>query len=147
MLLREVRRGFSEEDQFHFQLADAALQFLYPYRFRHPGRKWVPRYFLPVCFNPEPESSIVDTGTAACGPPLSASGLRPRRLSVAGCGVVAEPGGPAEAERAVDQHLVPADGDVGGDLEVGPAQPVLDLLVALSGPVPDPLDPHPPSKG
>src|SRR6266566_4413014 len=75
-------------------------------------------------------------GTAACGPPLSASGLRPRRLSVAGCGVVAEPGGPAEAERAVDQHLVPADGDVGADLEVGPAQLVLDLLVALPGPVP-----------
>src|SRR5437879_13889569 len=64
MLLREVRRGFSEEDQFHFQLADAALQFLYPFRFRHPGRKWVPRYFLPVCFNPEPESSIVDTELA-----------------------------------------------------------------------------------
>ena len=36
-----------------------------------------------------------------------------------------EPGVPAEAERAVDQHLVPADGDVGADLEVGPAQLVL----------------------
>jgi hypothetical protein len=42
-----------------------------------------------------------------------------------------EPGVPAEAERAVDQHLVAADGDVGADLEVGPAELVLDLLVAL----------------
>ena len=42
-----------------------------------------------------------------------------------------EPGVPAEAERAVDQRLVAADGDVGADLEIGPAQLVLDLLAAL----------------
>jgi hypothetical protein len=42
-----------------------------------------------------------------------------------------EPGVPAEAERAVDQHLVPADRDIGADLEIGPAQLVLDLLVTL----------------
>jgi hypothetical protein len=42
-----------------------------------------------------------------------------------------EPGGPVEAERAVDQHLVPADGEVGPDLEVSPAELVLDLLVTL----------------
>jgi hypothetical protein len=42
-----------------------------------------------------------------------------------------EPGGPAEAERAVDQHLVAADREVGTDLEIGPAEFVLDLLVAL----------------
>ena len=35
------------------------------------------------------------------------------------------------AERAVDQRLVAADRDIGADLEVGPAQLVLDLLVAL----------------
>jgi hypothetical protein len=38
---------------------------------------------------------------------------------------IGEPGGPAEAEGAVDQGLVAADGDVGADLEVGPAQLVL----------------------
>src|SRR6266481_3098808 len=64
MLLREVRRGFSEESQFHFQVADTALQFLYPFRFRHSGWKRIPRYSLPVCFNPEPESGIIDTELA-----------------------------------------------------------------------------------
>jgi hypothetical protein len=39
--------------------------------------------------------------------------------------VISEPGGPAEAERAVDQRLVPADRDIGADLEVGPAQLIL----------------------
>ena len=38
------------------------------------------------------------------------------------CGMVFEPGVPAEAERAVDQGLVAADRGVGADLEVGPAQ-------------------------
>ena len=52
-----------------------------------------------------------------------------------------EPGVPAEAERAVDQGLVAADRGVGADLEVGPAQLVLDLLVALLDPVPDAVDP------
>jgi hypothetical protein len=57
-------------------------------------------------------------------------------------------GGPASdvsqqnEKGAVDQGLVAADGDVGADLEVGPAQFVLDLLAALPGPVPDPVDPH-----
>src|SRR5579863_2371382 len=64
MLLREVRRGFSEESQFHFQVADTTLQFLYPFRFRHSGWKRIPCYSLPVCFNPEPESGIIDTELA-----------------------------------------------------------------------------------
>src|SRR6266536_3581579 len=59
-----------------------------------------------------------------------------------GWGRAGEPGVPAEAERAVDQHLVAADGDVGADLEVGPAELVLDLLVRLLHPVPQPVDPH-----
>ena len=70
-------------------------------------------------------------GTAAREPPLSAAGFRLRRRSLAWRGVVTEPGGPAEGERAVDQDLVAADGEVGADLEVGPAQLVLDLLAAL----------------
>jgi hypothetical protein len=45
--------------------------------------------------------------------------------------VISKPGSPAEAERAVDQRLVAADRDIGADLEVGPAQLVFDLLVAL----------------
>jgi len=49
------------------------------------------------------------------------------------CRVAVEPGVPAEAERAVDQHLVAADGDVGADLEISPAQLVLDPLAALLG--------------
>src|SRR5882762_3390752 len=53
-----------------------------------------------------------------------------------------EPGVPAEAERAVDQGLVAADRDFGADLEVGPAQLVLDLLVALLDPVPDAVQAH-----
>ena len=72
-------------------------------------------------------------GPAARGPPLSAAGLSLRsRVMVRR--VIGEPGGPAEAERAADQGLVAADGDVGADLEIGPAQLVLDLLVALLGP-------------
>ena len=71
-------------------------------------------------------------GTAARGPPLSAAGVRPRSgSSVLLRRVFGEPGVPAEAERAVDQGLVAADGGIGADLEVGPAQLVLDLLVAL----------------
>src|SRR5487761_1306041 len=65
MLLREVRRGFSEESQFHFQVTDTALQFFYPFLLRHPGRKRIPRYSLPVRFNPEPERSIIDTELAS----------------------------------------------------------------------------------
>src|SRR6185369_466712 len=77
---------------------------------------------------------------AAYGPPLSAAGVRPRRCGFLRCGM-GEPGGPAEAECAVDQDLVAADGDVGADLEVGPAELVLDLLVALLDPVPDAVNP------
>jgi hypothetical protein len=51
------------------------------------------------------------------------------------------PGVPVEAERKVDRHLVVADGDIRVDLEVGPAQVVLDLLVALLDPVPDAVNP------
>ncbi len=85
-------------------------------------------------------------GTAGRGPPLFAAGFRPRRPTVALRRLISEPGGPAEAERAVDQGLMPADRGVGADLEVGPAQLVFDLLVALLDPVPDPLDPHDLSK-
>jgi hypothetical protein len=38
--------------------------------------------------------------------------------------------------------LVAADRDIGADLEIGPAQLVLDLLIALLDPVPDAVDPH-----
>src|ERR1700691_4119982 len=72
-------------------------------------------------------------GAAGAGPPLSAVGVwRWRRGGGRGMG---EPGVPAEAERAVDEHLVAADRDVGAHLEVGPAQLVLDLLVRLLDPV------------
>src|SRR2546429_9078434 len=76
------------------------------------------------------------SGTAARGPPLSAAGPGPRSRSIL-WRVISEPGSPAEAERAVDQGLVAADRDIGADLEVGPAQLVLDLLVALLDPVAD----------
>ncbi len=80
-------------------------------------------------------------GLADPGPPLSAAGFRCRRRG-GGRRRMGEPGGPAEAERAVDQHLVTADREVGADLEVSPAQLVLDLLIPLLDPVPDPVDPH-----
>src|SRR5207248_10827077 len=79
----------------------------------------------------------------AGGPPRSAAGCWPRRCRRAAWrGIALEPGVPAEAERAIDQHLVAADRRIGADLEVGPAQLVLDLLVTLLDPVPDPVDPH-----
>jgi hypothetical protein len=56
--------------------------------------------------------------------------------------VVVEADVPAKAECAVDQGLVAADGDVGADLEVGPAQLVFDLFAALLDPVPDAVDRH-----
>lgn len=52
-----------------------------------------------------------------------------------------EAGVPAEAERAVDQGLMPPYGGVGAHLEIRPAQLVLDLLVALLDPVADAVDP------
>src|SRR6266566_3862123 len=70
-------------------------------------------------------------GTASRGPPLSAAGLWLRCRVIVPRRVIGEPGGPAEAERAVDQDLVAADGEVGADLEVGPAELVFDLLAAL----------------
>ena len=57
------------------------------------------------------------------GPGLRCHVAVPRR-------VIGEPGGPAEAERAVDQALVAADRDIGADLEVRPAQLVFDPRVA-----------------
>src|SRR5262249_38140482 len=51
-----------------------------------------------------------------------------------------EPLVPAEGESAVDQGLVAADGAVGADLEVGPAEFVLDLLVALLDPRPQAVE-------
>jgi hypothetical protein len=72
--------------------------------------------------------------------PLSAGGVGGWRLG--GRGRISEPGVPAEAEGAVDQGLVAADRGAGADLEVGPAQLVFDLFVALLDPVPDPVHPH-----
>src|SRR5215510_127764 len=80
-------------------------------------------------------------GAAAGGPPLSAAGSWPRCRRLLLRQVIGEPGIPAEAEGAVDQGLVAADRGVGADLEIGPAQLVFDLLVALLDPVPDPVDP------
>src|SRR5207247_4027347 len=65
------------------------------------------------------------------GPRGGGGGLGGSRLGR----VVGEPGLPAERERAAHQRPVPADRTVGADLEVGPAQLVLDLLVALLDPV------------
>jgi hypothetical protein len=59
--------------------------------------------------------------TAARVPPLSADSFRPRCCRFVHCGAVVEPGVPAEAERAGDQHLMAADRGIGADLEVGPA--------------------------
>ena len=67
---------------------------------------------------------------AAGGPPLSVAGLCGWQRGGRGAGR-GGPGGPAEAERAADQDLVAADRDVGADLEIGPAQLVLDLRIAL----------------
>ena len=55
------------------------------------------------------------------------------------CRRVGEPGRLGEAERAQDRGLVATDGQVGADLEVGPAEFVLDLFVALFDPVPQPV--------
>ena len=64
-----------------------------------------------------------------CGgrPPFLRSRLR-RRCRLVLRHVISEPGGPAEAERAVDPHLVTADRKIGADLEVGPAELVLTCL-------------------
>jgi hypothetical protein len=64
---------------------------------------------------------------------------RAQRRGLRRYGVISEPGVPAEAERAVDQGLVAADRGVRADLEVGPDQLALDLLIALPGAVPGQL--------
>src|SRR5512146_99905 len=78
------------------------------------------------------------------GPPLSgAAGRGAFRLACWGPFLLpGEPGLPAEGERAGHQQLVAADRGIGADLEVGPAEFVLDLLVALLDPVAAPVDPH-----
>jgi hypothetical protein len=63
--------------------------------------------------------------------PRGGGGLGGGRLG----GVIGEPGLPAERERTPDQLPVAADRAVRAGLEVGPAQLVLDLLVALLDPV------------
>src|SRR5262245_61679924 len=74
------------------------------------------------------------------GPPLwPLVGARVRRGGIQGSRW-GEPLVPAEGEGAVDQNLVAADGAVGADLEVGPAEFVLDLLVALFDPGPQSVE-------
>ena len=74
-------------------------------------------------------------------PPARPSG-RPGAGAVPVGGVLGEEGLPAEAERAAHQRPVPADGPVGADLEVGPAELAFDLLVALLDPVAQPVQAH-----
>jgi len=78
---------------------------------------------------------------AGFGPPLSGVGDR-RWLRGRGEGIVGERGVPAEGECAVDQGLMAADPQVRAGLEVGPAEFVFDLFVALLDPVPQTIDPH-----
>ena len=61
-----------------------------------------------------------------------------RELRCRPTGMLGEQGLPAERECAADQHPVTADGPVAADLEVGPAELALDLLVALLDPVRSP---------
>jgi hypothetical protein len=56
--------------------------------------------------------------------------------------VVGKPCLPTKRERACDQRPVPADGPIRGNLQVGPTELTLDLLVALLDPVPQPIQPH-----
>jgi hypothetical protein len=62
-----------------------------------------------------------------------------RRRGPAGLRHPSLAGVPAERERAAHQRPVPADRPVTADLEVGPAELVLDLLVALLDPVAQPV--------
>ncbi len=74
------------------------------------------------------------------GPPLwPLVGARVRRGGFQGSGW-GEPLVPAEGEGAADQGLVAADGAVRADLEVGPAEFVLDLFVALLDPWPQAVE-------
>ena len=63
-------------------------------------------------------------GVAVHGPPLSGTGPGLRCRVTVLRAVIGEPGGPAEAERAVDQGLVAADRDIGADLEIGCCPPL-----------------------
>jgi len=56
--------------------------------------------------------------------------------------VVGKPCLPTKRERACDQRPVPADGPIRANLEVGPTELTLDLLVALLDPVTQPIQPH-----
>jgi Cytochrome b(N-terminal)/b6/petB len=71
-------------------------------------------------------------GSSAREPPLSPAASRPGSHAIPRR-VISEPGGPAETERAVDQGLVAADGGIGADLEVGPAQLVFRGSGTLRG--------------
>ena len=55
---------------------------------------------------------------------------------------VGDYGLPAERERAAHEDVVAADRGGGADLEVGPAELVFDLLVALLDPVAQPVAAH-----
>src|SRR6266487_5250554 len=70
---------------------------------------------------------------------LARRGGRLRRLGV---GRLDGAGLPAEGERAAHQGVVAVDRSLATDLEVGPAQLVFDLLVALLGPVTQPVAAH-----
>src|SRR6266540_4090208 len=59
LLLREVRRGFSEERHFRFQLAVAALELPHPLVIRHSFRERLPGTLLPVCFHPKAEGGVI----------------------------------------------------------------------------------------
>src|SRR6266542_1618524 len=54
-----VRRGFSEERHFRFQLAVAALELPHPLVIRHSFRERVPGTLLPVCFHPKAEGGVI----------------------------------------------------------------------------------------
>src|SRR6266567_5450989 len=73
-------------------------------------------------------------------PPRGPRGGGSLRLGGRGLGrVLGEPRPPAKTERAAHQRPVPPDRPVTSDLEVGPAELVLDLLVALLDPVAQPI--------
>ena len=74
MLLREVRRGFPEKAELHFQVSDAPLEFLYAFRFRHIGRQRAPAIFLRYALTQNPRvASLIPSSraTQAIGKELS----------------------------------------------------------------------------
>jgi hypothetical protein len=78
-----------------------------------------------------PGATTAAGGGTAGVPPLSAIGVRLRWRRLREQAMVLEPDVPAEAEGAVDQCLVSADGYIGAHLEASPAGLVFDLLVGL----------------